>query len=278
MAWSRMRYRNGKIWAEVDDQGRMLVSDGLIRGKYKEDDDRTYSFRADAVRLLDGRTPTKVDSDGALDALAGAPSPASPSGAASSITAGIIAQAAKPSSGASGAASNGAAAKPAKGKRGGAPGEAQVSALNNESPVAALGLATQDYIAVYTDGATSGNPGPSGLGVILRWGPYHREIYQYLGSATNNIAELTAIKVGLEAVKNRSIPVKIFTDSQYSIGVLSGQYKVNTNHELIQEIKDLMKNFPKLKLEKVRGHSGDPLNERADELARLAITEARSSG
>lgn len=275
MAWSRMRYRNGKIWAEVDDQGRMLVSDGLVRGKYKEDDDRTYSFRADAVRLLDGRMPNKVNvnADAALDALAEVPSPASPSGAASSITAGIIAQASKPSAGASGAA-----AKPTKGKRGGAPGEAQVSELNNESPVAALGLATQDYIAVYTDGATSGNPGPSGLGVILRWGPYHREIYQYLGSATNNIAELTAIKVGLEAVKNRSIPVKIFTDSQYSIGVLSGQYKVNTNHELIQEIKELMKNFPKLKLEKVRGHSGDPLNERADELARLAITEARSSG
>jgi ribonuclease HI len=111
----------------------------------------------------------------------------------------------------------------------------------------------------------------------MRWGPYHREIYQYLGQGTNNIAELTAIKVGLEAVKNRSLPVRVYTDSQYSIGVLSGNYKVKANRELILSIRELMKGFPALTLHKVRGHAGDPLNERADELARLAVTEARSS-
>ena len=87
-----------------------------------------------------------------------------------------------------------------------------------------------------------------------------------------------AIKVGLEAVKHpRRMPVKVFTDSQYALGVLTGQYKARSNRELINDIRALMTHFPDLQIIKVKGHAGDPLNERVDELARLAIEGARGA-
>ena len=58
-------------------------------------------------------------------------------------------------------------------------------------------------IQIYTDGASSGNPGPSGIGVVLRFGNREKEISEYIGLATNNIAELKAIEAGLQAVKNK---------------------------------------------------------------------------
>lgn len=246
MPWTRMRYRNGKVWVETDDQGQVLVAGGLVTGRYKkEDESRDYSFKADGIRLLDGGKP-------ALTPRGSAP----PGGSSPQAT------------------TSGAAKKPRKAPQQGK--AASVGSLNDpETPISELPPASEDFIEIYTDGATSGNPGPSGLGVVLRWGPYHREIHQYLGQGTNNIAELTAIKVGLEAVKNRDLPVRVYTDSQYSIGVLSGSYKVKANRELILAIRELMTQFPQLTLHKVRGHAGDPLNERADELARLAITEAK---
>ncbi len=238
MNWDRKRYKNGKVWVPVDDDGNMLVNNGLTKGRYKKEDPRDYSFKADRIRNLDGTLPAQIAAH-----LADGPPP------------------------------QGAGGSPPPPQT---PSPARSTTNDAQSPVNALGPASKDFIQIYTDGATSGNPGPSGLGVVLRWGDHSREIYQYIGDATNNIAELTAIKVALEAVKTNKLPIRIYTDSKYAIGVLSGQYKARTNRQLIMQIQGIMSRFPDLQLLKVKGHAGDPLNERADELARQAITEAKA--
>lgn len=127
---------------------------------------------------------------------------------------------------------------------------------------------------VYTDGASSGNPGPSGIGVVLCHGERKKEISRYIGLATNNIAELEAIRTGLSAIKNRALPVRVFTDSSYAMGVLSKGWKASKNQELVAETKTLMAKFRDLTLIKVKGHAGHQGNELADQLAVAAIKTA----
>jgi ribonuclease HI len=129
----------------------------------------------------------------------------------------------------------------------------------------------QKGICVFTDGASSGNPGPSGIGVVLRAGKHEKEISEYIGVATNNIAELKAIQVGLSALKNKNLPVRIFTDSRYAYGVLVLGWKARANNEMVESIKNMMKKFKNLEIVNVRGHAGDEGNERADFLATSAI-------
>ncbi|MCD6570385.1 MAG: ribonuclease HI [Deltaproteobacteria bacterium] len=128
----------------------------------------------------------------------------------------------------------------------------------------------QDNIIVYTDGACSKNPGPAGIGAVLIWKDHIKEISEYIGKATNNIAELKAILKALTSIKNKNLPVRLYTDSTYAIGVLSG-WKIHANKTLIKEIKKEMKRFSSLSIRKVEGHSGQPENERADKLAKDAI-------
>jgi ribonuclease HI len=134
------------------------------------------------------------------------------------------------------------------------------------------GAAPADAIQVWTDGACSGNPGPAGLGVVIIDGSERRELSEYLGHGTNNIAELTAILRGLQQVKDRARPVIVYTDSQYSIGVLTKNWKAKKNVELVAELRDLCRMFPNLHFVHVAGHAGIPLNERTDELATGAIS------
>lgn len=130
-----------------------------------------------------------------------------------------------------------------------------------------------DAVIIYTDGASSGNPGPSGIGVILRFGDHEKEISKHIGVATNNIAELQAIKTGLQELKKTTIPVRIYTDSAYAHGVLTQGWKAKKNRELIESIKRLMAGFKDLELIHVRGHNGLEGNERADRLATSAALE-----
>jgi len=135
-----------------------------------------------------------------------------------------------------------------------------------------------DTIIAYTDGACSGNPGPAGLGVVLCVGPARRELSEYLGAATNNVAELTAILRALEAVEASDEAVAVYTDSQYAIGVLQKGWKPKVNQELIATTRLRMRNFSKLRLIYVKGHAGIPMNERADELARQAVSDRDTAG
>ena len=126
-------------------------------------------------------------------------------------------------------------------------------------------------IHVYTDGASSGNPGPAGIGIFLRYGIHEKTISKYIGIATNNIAELEAIRVALAEIKNPELPVKIYTDSSYALGLLSQGWKPKKNQDLVFSIKNIMKDFRDLQFVKVRGHAGDEGNEMADRLATDAI-------
>jgi ribonuclease HI len=130
-------------------------------------------------------------------------------------------------------------------------------------------------IQVWTDGACTGNPGPAGLGVVILDGTERRELSEFLGEGTNNIAELMAILRGLQEVKDRSRAVYVYTDSQYSIGLLTQPWKAKKNIELVAELRELCREFPKLHFVKVAGHAGIPLNERVDQLAREAIIRGR---
>ena len=138
---------------------------------------------------------------------------------------------------------------------------------------------TADGWLAYTDGACSGNPGPAGAGfVIIPPGGAIAEGYEFLGTSTNNVAELTGILRALEVIPAEAPSILIHTDSQYSIGVLTKGWKAKANQELVAKTKELLKKRPQARLAYVPGHAGVPMNERADELARAAITTRRSQG
>ena len=134
---------------------------------------------------------------------------------------------------------------------------------------------SENAVFVYTDGACSGNPGQAGIGVLLRYKDKEKKISKYIGYATNNIAELEAVKEGLLALKKKNVPVRIFTDSQYVYGVLALGWKARKNNELVQSINDLKSKFKDLKFIKVEGHAGHAENETADRLAVQAINDKK---
>lgn len=133
-----------------------------------------------------------------------------------------------------------------------------------------------DVIHAFTDGACLGNPGPAGCGVVLVYNGRCKEFACYLGRATNNIAELSAIEQTLDVIKDRTKSVRIYADSTYAIGVLTAGWKIRANHALIERIQAKMAGYADLTLEKIAGHAGVMLNERADALARQAIRQAQS--
>ncbi len=135
-----------------------------------------------------------------------------------------------------------------------------------------------DAVVIFTDGASSGNPGPSGIGVVLRHKGYEKEISHFIGTTTNNVAELTAIKTALLEVKKKELPVRIFTDSTYALGVLSLGWKAKKNQALIRSVKTLMAEFKDLKIIHVKGHEGDEGNERANRLAVCASKSRKNEG
>jgi ribonuclease HI len=138
--------------------------------------------------------------------------------------------------------------------------------------------ADEDTIVVYTDGACSGNPGPAGIGVVLQRPDEVVEIGEFLGSGTNNIAELAAILRALEELDDDEAKgrVHLYTDSAWSLGVLVGGWKAKTNLDLIDKIKEQAKRFSELELLKVRGHAGIEGNEEADRLATMAVRREAS--
>jgi ribonuclease HI len=132
-----------------------------------------------------------------------------------------------------------------------------------------------EWIA-YTDGACSGNPGPSGAGmVVIAPGGKIHEGFEYIGEATNNVAELTAVLRGAECIPRDAKSAAVMTDSKYAIGVLTKGWKPKVNQELIARIRQVLAGRA-LHLVYVPGHSGVPMNERADELAREAVRTGSS--
>ena len=132
-----------------------------------------------------------------------------------------------------------------------------------------------ETIRIYTDGSTMPkNPGPSGAGAVILY-PDGREFHlsQYLGdNLTNNIAELNAILLSVQSLKNvdSSIRIEIYSDSQYSIGALT-KNKAIKNKELIQKTKDELAKFEDVEFFKVKAHATDRYNNLADQLANDAV-------
>jgi ribonuclease HI len=147
-------------------------------------------------------------------------------------------------------------------------------------------------VEVWTDGACSGNPGPMGIGVVVLANGDRKELGEYLGVGTNNIAELTAIERGLELVAELPPPaatagqtggaataarmrrVRVYSDSGYAIGLLEKGWKAKANQELVARLRKRVDAVPNLEFVKVPGHAGVPENERCDQLARDAIQRA----
>ena len=140
-------------------------------------------------------------------------------------------------------------------------------------------------VVIYTDGACSGNPGPGGWGAVLRWNDTEKELYGGDPLTTNNRMELMAAIQALEALQ-RPATVRLHTDSTYLLngitkwiqgwqrnGWRTAANKPVKNDDLWRRLIEAMKPHEVAWLW-VKGHAGDPGNERADALARLGIEEA----
>ncbi len=134
-------------------------------------------------------------------------------------------------------------------------------------------------VAIWTDGACSGNPGPGGWGAVLTWNGHERELKGGEAHTTNNRMELTAAAAALEALKTRAA-VDLYTDSQYVRGGITlwmKQWKRNEwrtadrkpvkNADLWRRL-DAARERHEVSWHWVRGHAGTDGNERADQLAR----------
>jgi ribonuclease HI len=126
-------------------------------------------------------------------------------------------------------------------------------------------------IHVWTDGGAAPNPGPSAAGVVIVDGEKHTELSEFLGVGTNQTAELSAILIGLTKVELKDRPVVVYSDSAYSIGLLSMGWKAKANVELVERCRAACRQFKQLRFVKVAGHAGIPLNERVDALVGEAI-------
>ena len=136
-------------------------------------------------------------------------------------------------------------------------------------------------IELFTDGASSGNPGPGGYGAILRSGNHYKELSEGYRKTTNNRMELMAVIKGLEALKNLNQQVMIYSDSKYVIDSIEKKwvnswlakgFKDKKNKDLWLRYLDVSK-LHTIKFTWVRGHNGHPENERCDELAVAAAKQ-----
>lgn len=143
-----------------------------------------------------------------------------------------------------------------------------------------------DIIDIYTDGACSGNPGPGGWGALLRNSKTEKELCGGEADTTNNRMEVTAAIRALQAMK-RPVRARIHTDSVYlRDGITKWIHKWKTNGwktaarkpvknvDLWQELEQALEPHD-VEWHWVKGHAGHPENERADELARKGLEQAR---
>ena len=140
---------------------------------------------------------------------------------------------------------------------------------------------TSDPVIIHTDGSCLSNPGPGGWAAILCWQGNEREISGAEPDSTNNRMELTAAINGLNAV-TRSMTIDLYTDSKY---VMTGGYRLDAaleshspgkppqkpvaNQDLWQKLDTVVMRH-QVRWHWVKGHAGNPLNERCDRLARSA--------
>ena len=136
-------------------------------------------------------------------------------------------------------------------------------------------------ITIYTDGASRGNPGPGGYGVVLMSGPYRREIAEGFRKTTNNRMELLAVIVGLEALKRPGMNVTIYSDSRYVVdsvekgwiwGWIKKGFSGKKNPDLWMRFIRIYRQHT-VKFVWIKGHNDTPENERCDRMAVAAALD-----
>lgn len=146
---------------------------------------------------------------------------------------------------------------------------------------------TKPQVELYADGACSGNPGPGGYAAVLKWGERRREISGCEGVTTNNRMEMMAVISALRELK-RPCRVRVTTDSNYLVkGMtqwlpgwvrrkwLTAEKKPVLNRDLWEELMRLSR-IHTIEWHWVKGHAGNPENERCDALARGAILACKA--
>jgi ribonuclease HI len=137
-----------------------------------------------------------------------------------------------------------------------------------EAPPSEVGI----YVA-HTDGACIGNPGVGGWGTLIETPERHWDLWGHLVLTTNNRAEALAVLGALEWVPAGS-QLSLWSDSQLTLNILQGKYKVKANTDLWLEINRVRGSKSlDLDVEWVRGHAGDVGNERADWLSRVGAAD-----
>ena len=130
-------------------------------------------------------------------------------------------------------------------------------------------------VTMYTDGGASGNPGPGGYGTLLMYGEHVKEMSEGFRLTTNNRMELLAVIVGLEALTRDGVEVDVYSDSKYVVDAVMKRWVFNWEKKDYKDKKnpDLWQRFlriyrkHKVTFHWVKGHAGDPLNERVDAMA-----------
>jgi ribonuclease HI len=247
MPWTHAILRGQKVLARTNPDGSFASEGGRVEIRYRATDAKAY--RASASNLSVPPDAQTFPDDHVVPGVE--PPPRDGAGA-----------------GAGGAATGGAAGA------GSAKSAPRASKVDKKDPAP---VRSKDGWLAYTDGACSGNPGPAGSGmIVIQPGGKMDEGFEFLGTSTNNVAELTAILRAIEVVPADVPSLLVHTDSQYSIGVLTKGWKAKANQALIAEIKALLAKRPQVRLAYVPGHAGVPMNERADELAREAIRSGKT--
>ena len=130
-------------------------------------------------------------------------------------------------------------------------------------------------VTMYTDGGASGNPGPGGYGTLLMYGEHVKEMSEGFRLTTNNRMELLAVIVGLEALTRDGVEVDVFSDSKYVVDAVEKRwvfgwekkgYKDKKNPDLWQRFLRVYRRH-QVQFHWVKGHAGNPLNERVDAMA-----------
>jgi ribonuclease HI len=127
-------------------------------------------------------------------------------------------------------------------------------------------------IKVWVDGSNDNyNTKIAAVGIVAKYKGKTITIGKHIGTATNNQAELIAILVALRKLKTRyrDIPVTVYSDSQYAIRAVTGQFrKIKANAELIKEVQAEVKNFQHVQFQWVKGHADCAEHNQADRIAR----------
>ena len=130
-------------------------------------------------------------------------------------------------------------------------------------------------IKIYTDGASRGNPGPGGFGVVMLYGALRKEIEEGFRLTTNNRMELLSVIVALESLKKEGTAVTVYSDSKYVVDSVELKWVFGWEKKHFKDKKneDLWKRFLKIyrkhqvKFVWVKGHASNKENNRCDELA-----------